>query len=144
MIPTRCVAVTCRAPAAAVTTILTNRVSPPDDGGQWTETGSTGAVSSRGDDVAHLQLAQFSPERPPIRPGHPIVMLLSIFAALSARNTRQQRAIFEFNARQFLKDPNGELNRADVDRLNRDQVKKICGRLEDVQKDTDDADRAVG
>jgi hypothetical protein len=62
---------------------------------------------------------------------------------LSARNSPEHRAVFAFNARQYLKDPSGELSRADVATLNRDQVRKVCGRLGDVQKDTDKATNTV-
>ena len=114
------------------------------DGGQWTSTGA-GLAANR-IDSEYPKIAQFSPNHPPrtpIRPGHPLVAILSLFAALSARNSPNHRAIFEFNARQFLTDPSGALTRADVERLTRDQVGNICKRLEDVQEDTDDAARVV-
>jgi hypothetical protein len=112
------------------------------DGGQWTGTGRASGTTSDASDSEQPQLAQFSPNRPPVRPGL-IGALLSLFAMLSARNAPEQRAIFEFNARQYLKDPSGELSRANVERLNRDQVRNACKRLEDVQKDTDKVERAV-
>ncbi|MPZ37930.1 MAG: hypothetical protein GEU95_07670 [Rhizobiales bacterium] len=82
------------------------------------------------------QLAQFSPNRPPVRPG-PIGVLLSLFAALSARNTPTQRATFDFNAREFLRDPLRELDRANVRQLNQREVENVCRKLDDVQRRTD-------
>jgi len=105
------------------------------DGGQWTDNGDSGAPR----DSEQHQLAQFSPRRLPIRPGHPIVALLSLFAALSARNSPEQRAILEFNAREFLRDPLGELDQDNVKVLNRDEVGNVCRKLEDVQLRTDRA-----
>jgi hypothetical protein len=108
------------------------------DGGQWIETGQRADdTSSRSNDEL-LQLAQFSPNRPPlIRPGHPIVTLLSLFAALSARNTPDRRAIFEFNAREFLRDPTGERAQPNVNVFNREEVENVCRKLKDVQRRTD-------
>jgi hypothetical protein len=63
--------------------------------------------------------------------------LFSLFAALSVRNSRNQRAIFDFNAREFLRDPSGELDKADVRMLNREQVDNVCRKLDDVQQRTD-------
>ena len=108
------------------------------DGGQWTETGrSADDTSSRSNDEL-VQLARFSPNRPSlIRPGHPIVTLLSLFAALSARNSPDRRAVFEFNAKEFLRDPQGERGQANVMVLDREDVENVCRKLEDVQRRTD-------
>jgi hypothetical protein len=111
-------------------------------GGRWTDADGGGPASDESD-AEHRQLVQFSPNRLPVRPGHPIVALLSLFAALSARNTPEQRAIFEFNAKEFLRDPHGELDRANVNVLNRDEVENVCRKLEDVQRRTDRAADAV-
>jgi hypothetical protein len=100
-----------------------------------TDTGRTDAMIARGG-TEQLQLAQFSPTLP-IRPGHPIVMVLSLFAALSARNTPDRRAIFEFNAREFLRDPTSERAQPNVSVLNREEVENVCRKLEDVQRRTD-------
>jgi hypothetical protein len=108
------------------------------NGGQWVDTDGADTASDRGN-REQPQLAQFSPNRPPIRTGHPLIALLSLFAALSARNTPEQRAIFEFNAKAFLRDPQGELDRANVEVLNRRQVNNECRKLEDVQRRTDKA-----
>jgi hypothetical protein len=108
------------------------------DGGQWTETGRSADDNSSPSNDELLQLAQFSPNRPPqIRPGHPIVTLLSLFAALSARNTPDRRAIFEFNAREFLRDPTSERAQPNVNVLDREEVENVCRMLEDVQRRTD-------
>ncbi len=64
-----------------------------------------------------------------------------MFAIWSARNTAERRAIFEFNAKQYLVDPSGELIEADVETLNRREVQNACPGLEKVQEKTD---KAVG
>ena len=117
------------------------------DGGQWAD--SDGDTAS-GLDNERPQPAQFSPDRPPLPPTvrppvrrGPIGALLTLYAIWSARNTPDSRAIFEFNARQYLVDPSGELSRENVERLNRDQVGKACERLADVQRDTDKAANTV-
>jgi hypothetical protein len=79
------------------------------------------------------------PIRPPVLPGAPIVTLLALFAALSAENSPEQRAIFEFNAKRFRRDPHGALDRANVDVLNREQVENECKKLDEVQRRTDKA-----
>lgn len=119
------------------------------DGGQWTDNDGDTAASGL-TDGERPQLAQFSPERspvrpsvrPPVRPG-PLGALLTLFAIWSARNTPQNRAIFEFNARQYLADPSGQLSQADVEILNRDQVRNACPGLKEVQDKTDEAVRDV-
>jgi hypothetical protein len=107
----------------------------PEDGA-WTDTGSTDATTGRAG-AEQPQLAQFSPNRPPqVRPG-PIGVLLSLFAILSARNTPEQRAIFEFNAREYLRDPTSERVQPKATVLNREEVENVCRKLEDVQRRTD-------
>ena len=113
------------------------------DGGQWTDDDSEAAASGIADGERR-QLAQFplpntNPTRQMVRPGPPVVTLLTLFAALSAQNSPEQRAIFEFNARAFRRDPNGELDRANVEVLNREQVENECRKLEKVQEKTDKA-----
>ena len=66
-----------------------------------------------------------------------------ISRALSARNTPDRRAIIEFNARGYRTDESGELNRANVEVLNRNQVREACPRLEEVQSRTDGAAETV-
>jgi hypothetical protein len=116
-------------------------------GGQWTDADAPDNAFNNGE---RPQLAQFSPNSPPVRaPVRPPVgpgrlgALLTLFAIWSARNTPESRAIFEFNARQYLKDPSGELSRLNVDTLNEAQVRSACKRLGDVQRDTDKAADAV-
>jgi hypothetical protein len=119
------------------------------DGGQWTDTDGYTAASGLNDNE-HPQLAQFSPDRaqvqtpvrPPIRhPGGPglIGTLLTLFAIWSARNTPERRAVFEFNAREYLKGSNDELVEANVDRLNREEVKNACPGIDEVQARTNKA-----
>lgn len=105
-------------------------------GGQWTDADPGGAAARPGDDREQPQLARF-PSYPTVRPGHPIVALLSLFAALSARNKPDSRAIIDFNAREFLQDPASEPGRPKVAVLNREEVENACRRLDDVQRRTD-------
>jgi hypothetical protein len=122
-------------------------------GGQWMDADGH-AAASRLDNSERPQLAQFPlpdtlPIRPPVlprppipplfRPGPPIVTLLALFAALSAENSPEQRAIFEFNARRFRRDSRDALDRANVDILNREQVENECRKLDKVQEKTDKA-----
>jgi len=122
-------------------------------GGQWTDAdGDTAA--SRLNDSEHPQLAQFSPDRPPVQtpvrppvlpparpPGGPgwIGALLTLYAIWSARNKPESRAVFEFNAREYLRGSNDELVEADVDRLNREEVKNACPGIDEVQDKTNKA-----
>jgi hypothetical protein len=116
------------------------------DGGQWTG-GDAAASELNGSE--HPQLAQFSPDRPPVRtPARPPIRppvwgplgaLLALFAALSARNTPEQRAVLEFNAREFLPNADGEFDRGKVGVLNRNQVNENCPRLGEVQSRTNHA-----
>ena len=123
------------------------------DGGQWTDNDGDTAASGL-NDSEHPQLAQFSPDRPPIQtpvrppvrpparpPGGPgwIGALLSLYAVLSARNTPENRAVFDFNAREYLKGSNDELVEAGVDRLNREEVKRACPGIDEVQDKTNKA-----
>jgi len=122
-------------------------------GGRWTDDdGDTAA--SRLSYSERPQLAQFSPDRPPVQtpvrppvlpsarpPGGPgwIGALATLYAIWSARNTPERRAVFEFNAREYLKGSNDELVEADVDKLNREQVKNACPRIDEVQDRTNKA-----
>jgi hypothetical protein len=127
------------------------RPAGDSDGGQWTDDNGDTAASEL-TDRERPQLAQFSPDRPPVRPPvappvrppaapGPLGALLTLFAIWSARNTAERRAIFEFNAKQYLVDPSGELIEADVETLNRREVQNACPGLEKVQEKTD---KAVG
>lgn len=121
-------------------------------GGQWTDADGDTAASGL-NYSEHPQRVDFSPGRPsvqtPVRPPMPparspkapgpIGALLTLFAVWSARNTPERRAVFEFNAREYLKGSNDELVEADVDRLNREEVRKACPGLEEVQDKTNKA-----
>jgi hypothetical protein len=119
------------------------------DGGQWTDDdGDATAPGLTAGERPHL--AQFSPDRPPVRPpvAPPIRppaapgalgALLTLYAICAARNTAERRAIFEFNAKQYLVDPSGELIEADVETLNRREVQNACPGLKKVQEKTDEA-----
>lgn len=130
-------------------------------GGQWTDADGDTTVSGL-NDSEHPQLVDFSPGRPPAlapvpppvqTPVRPPVLppprppagpgliggLLSLFAVLSARNTPDHRAIIDFNAREFLQNPDGEPGRPKVKVLDREEVENACRKLDDVQQRTDRA-----
>lgn len=107
------------------------------DGGQWTGTGGGEHPLVQ---QARLDRLMQGLQRPAQRA---LEAALALFTALSARNTPDRRAIIEFNAREFRTDAHGELNRAEVDQFNRDQVKDACPRLGEVQSRTDHADEVV-
>jgi hypothetical protein len=123
-------------------------------GGQWTDADGPGAAS-RLNNSERPQLVQFSPDGPPVRspvrpPLRPPVAppprgpgllgaLATLYALWSARNTPERRAVFEFNAREYVKDSNDELVEADVERLNREQVKLACPGIDKVQDKTNTA-----
>jgi hypothetical protein len=68
----------------------------------------------------------------------------ALYAALSARNTPEQRAFFDFNAREFLRDPQGTLDpKRNVKLLNQQEVENVCRKLDDVQRRTDRVASAV-
>ena len=85
------------------------------DGGQWTDVDGPNDDSNNvhGDDFSIVQPARF----PTVSTSNPkslrtdqgiqrgIEAALALYAALSARNSPEQRAIFDFNAREFLRDP---------------------------------------
>lgn len=112
------------------------------DGGQWTRDplGGTSHVEIQPEFVRDV------PGRPPIPRVGFLPALLALFAELLSRQSPQERELveFEFNAREFLRDPAGTLEsakrRAKV--LNRDEVRNEC-RLDDVQRRTDVAASAV-
>jgi hypothetical protein len=106
------------------------------DGGQWTD--DAGHLALRLEDDGErptVHQARFDLLRRPIQKG--IEAVLALFAGLSAQNTRERQAVFAFNAREYLTDPSGKRIRPHTARLNRDEVGKVCGRLIDVQSDTD-------
>jgi len=100
-------------------------------GGQWTRQG--------GGPDAIVRPAFLGPLVPPavrvVQTGIPA--LLALFAALSARNSPDQRAIITFKAREFLTDKDKKLNPDAVRFLDEEEVKKNCEKLEEVQKLTD-------
>lgn len=114
------------------------------DGGQWTDDDG-GIAASELNDSEHPQLAQFSPNSPPVRTPvrGPLGALLALFAALSARNTPEQRAVLEFNAREFLPNADGEFDQGKVGVLNRNQVNENCPRLGEVQSRTNHATEVI-
>lgn len=124
------------------------------DGGQWTGRGE-GSTHARSDSE-QLQLARFPlpdtppihapvrPSQPPVRPNLPgLLGVLSLFAVLSARNAPGNRAILEFNAREFLRDPYAALDPTNVKQLTRQEVENVCKKLDDIQDRTDRIASAV-
>jgi hypothetical protein len=101
------------------------------DGGQWTSTGGEGGDSESFEDLVQ---PVFAPAVPPAIAA--VEAALALFAGLSALNSRNSRAIFEFNARGYDRDgdvPNFAASRL----LNRDEVDSECPRLNEVQQRTD-------
>lgn len=117
------------------------------DGGQWTDTDGPNDDSNqvRGADPSIVQPAQFQLLRRPIQKGiqRGIEAALALFAALSARNTPEQRAIFDFNAREFLRDPHAALDTKNVKVLTQQEVENVCKKLNDLQQRTDRITSAV-
>jgi hypothetical protein len=116
------------------------------DGGQWTDAGGTNDDSNHvpGADSSIVQPARFQLfrrpiQRPPNQPGihRGIEAALALYAALSARNSPEQRAIFDFNAREFLRDPHAALDPRNAKLLTRREVENVCRKLDDLQQRTD-------
>jgi hypothetical protein len=108
------------------------------DGGQWTDAEGGTSDAHRGDPpIVHP--AQYQLLRRPLQKGiqRGIEAALALFAALSARNTPEQRAVFDFNAREFLRDPHAVLDPRNVTTLTQREVENICKKLNDVQGRTD-------
>lgn len=107
------------------------------DGGQWTSIGSEGSDSESLEDLVQ---PVFAPAIPPAIAA--VEAALALFAGLSALNSRNSRAIFEFNARGYDRD--GDLSDFASSRLlTRDQVDIECPRLNEVQQRTDFAAASV-
>lgn len=107
------------------------------DGGQWTSVGGEGGDSESFEDLVQPVFA------PAVAPAiAAIEAALAVFAGLSALNSNNGRAIFEFNARGYDRD--GDLSNFAASRLlNRDQVENECPRLNEVQQRTDFAAASV-
>lgn len=101
------------------------------DGGQWTSIGGEGGDSESFEDLVQPAFA------PAVVPAVAAVeAALALFAGLSALNSRNSRAIFEFNARGYDRD--GDVPDIATSRLlSRDQVDSECPRLNEVQQRTD-------
>jgi hypothetical protein len=107
------------------------------DGGQWTSIGGEGSDSESFENLVQPAFA------PAVAPAIAAVeAALAVFAGLSALNSRDSRAIFEFNARSYDRD--GDLSDfANSRLLTRDQVDSECPRLNEVQQRTDYAAASV-
>jgi hypothetical protein len=106
------------------------------DGGQWTSVGGEGGDSESFEDLVQ---PAFAPA--PIIVG--IQAALTLFAALSALNSRNSRAILEFNARGIDRGADGTPDFAASRLLSRDEVDNECPRLSEVQQRTDFAAASV-
>lgn len=108
------------------------------DGGRWT----SGGAAEGADDLRDLIEPIFAPAVVP-----PAVIAiesaLTLFAALLALNSANERPIFEFNARGFERDENGNADIANARLLNREEVDAACPRLNEVQERTDFAASSV-
>lgn len=101
-------------------------------GGQWTREG--------GGPDAIVRPAFW--QRPAVQVGSRVAQraneaLLALFAALSARNSPEQRAVIKFRAREFLAEA-GKLKMDAVTVLDRKEVGEICKELDTVQGLSDD------
>jgi len=122
------------------------------DGGRWTDgdgrNDDSNDVRSADPSIvqpARLRLFRRPIQKPPNPPGieRGIEAALALFAALSAQNTPQQRAVFDFNAREFLRDPQTALNPKNVKQLAQRDVENACRKLHDIQERTDRIASAV-
>lgn len=106
------------------------------DGGQWT----SGGEGDNSESFENLVQPVFAPAVAPAIAA--VQAALALFAALSALNSRNSRAIFEFNARGYNRDD--DLTDFATSRLlSRDQVDNECPRLNEVQQRTDFAAASV-
>jgi hypothetical protein len=78
---------------------------------------------------------QYDPRRLVVQKG--IEAVLALFALLSRRNSRNERAIFQFRARQYNREGTDGFTADNVRLLSRDDVNRVCKRLEWVQRMTD-------
>lgn len=100
------------------------------DGGQWTSAGGESGDSESFEDLV----------QPVFAPAPAVVGIqaaLALFAALSALNSRNSRAIFEFNAHGIDRGVDGTPDFAASRLLTRDEVDSECPRLNEVQQRTD-------
>jgi hypothetical protein len=68
---------------------------------------------------------------------------LALFAALSLENSRDKRAVITLKAREYHGDKTGAFDLEGVFLLDRERIKDICKRLEDVQRFTDEGASAA-
>jgi hypothetical protein len=113
-------------------------------GGQWTDDDGVTSDAHRGD-APIVHPAQFQLLRRPLQKGiqRGIEAALALYAALSARNTPEQRAVFDFNAREFLRDPQAALDSRNPMLLTQREVENVCRKLDDLQQRTDRIASAV-
>jgi hypothetical protein len=64
---------------------------------------------------------------------------LALFTALSQRNSRDQQAVFQFNAKQFGPDEQGKLDPGTAAALTFAQVRRVCPGIARVKELTDEA-----
>ena len=107
------------------------------DGGQWTSGGGENGSSESYEDLVQ---PVFAPAIPPAIAA--IEAALALFAGLSALNSKNSRAIFEFNARGYDRDDDLS-DFASSKLLSRDQVDNECPRLNEVQQRTDFAAASI-
>ena len=91
-----------------------------------------------------VPIATFNPKSPEqARNPAGVKAALALYAGLSAQNTPEQRAVFDFNAREFLRDPQTALSPKNVKQLAQRDVENDCRKLDDLQKRTDRIASAV-
>jgi hypothetical protein len=99
------------------------------EGGRWTGEGNA--------DHWSLQRVQYNPRGLLVQKG--LEAALALYAVLSRRDSRNERAILEFRAKQYNREDTDAFSSDNVHLLSRDEVNRICKRLELVQMLTDGA-----
>jgi hypothetical protein len=73
-------------------------------------------------------------------PAGPVLSVaLELFRALSERNSRDQRAVIGFNSREYGAGGKAEIDLETFRLLDREETKRACPKIDEVQKMTDNA-----
>jgi hypothetical protein len=99
------------------------------DGGQWTRENYSHYPSA--------QPVQYDPRSTAVSTA--IAAIFVLFAWLSLRNGRDRQSIIVFKARDYHRDGPYDFDVEDVRLLTKEEVDKVCRRLQQVQSLTDDA-----
>jgi hypothetical protein len=107
-----------------------NPNQPRDEAGRWAGNGG-----------ATVQPAFLGPAG--VAVAKTIELGLALYGAYSALNSPDRQAAITFNARTFTSDGQGRLDVQSVARLDRDEVRQICDKFNDVQNRLDRITSAV-